>query len=145
MTLPNHYVAKTGDKNARQKNLWHRFFSGITRGSSDGGIHQHHYAVMDDGNKPWRTLWLPGKLFVVFHIQFLLKPSHQVGLYVSAAGGRKDVFLCFFSSYVQACFHRKTRLVNWSEKEMNRNPHSAGQRLKPVKQSSSAEPVLTLC
>lgn len=44
----------------------------------------------------------------------------------------------------QACFHRKTRLVNWSEKEMNRNPHSAGQRLKPVKQSSSAEPVLTL-
>lgn len=86
------------------------FSQGSPGGSSDGGIHQHHYAVMDDGNKPWRTLWLPGKLFVVFHIQFLLKPSDQVGLYVSAAGGRKDVFLCFFSSYVRPAFTGKPDL-----------------------------------
>lgn len=62
-----------------RKNLCHRFFSGTTRGCGDGGIHHHH--VMDDGNKPWRTLWLHGKLVVVFHLWFLLKPSDQFGLF----------------------------------------------------------------
>lgn len=112
-----------------------------TRGSSDGGIHHHHhhYVIVNDGNETGRTLWLHGNLFVVFHVQFLVKPSHQVAFVLQQLEICDSVLL---QQPLQDCFHgeKKTYCKTGVRKKWTEiSTVAKGQRSKPVEHGSSAE------